>query len=185
MIRRFLLAIVAAFGISAGAEASLILTNSTTINTTWTFDFETGLSGGTSANTDVWWHIMSSTSRELARNPFGTGAMLDALGAVSFSSITEANLVSFAYSASPINGADPIASTQLATGDVFAVHTNEGNYVLAQILGYNANFDMQINYNVYNGVIAAIPEPETYAMMLAGLGLLGLTARRRKQNLAA
>lgn len=28
---------------------------------------------------------------------------------------------------------------------------------------------------------AAVPEPETYAMMLAGLGLLGFAARRRKQ----
>jgi hypothetical protein len=25
-----------------------------------------------------------------------------------------------------------------------------------------------------------IPEPETYAMMLAGLGMLGFTAKRRK-----
>jgi hypothetical protein len=32
--------------------------------------------------------------------------------------------------------------------------------------------------------VAAIPEPETYAMMLAGLGLLGLAARRRKQRTA-
>ena len=29
----------------------------------------------------------------------------------------------------------------------------------------------------------AIPEPETYAMMLAGLGLLGFVARRRRQGL--
>ncbi|MBX9916302.1 MAG: FxDxF family PEP-CTERM protein [Nitrosomonas sp.] len=29
--------------------------------------------------------------------------------------------------------------------------------------------------------IAAIPEPETYAMLLAGLGLIGFAARRRKQ----
>lgn len=29
-------------------------------------------------------------------------------------------------------------------------------------------------------VVSAIPEPETYAMMLAGLGLLGFSARRRK-----
>lgn len=28
--------------------------------------------------------------------------------------------------------------------------------------------------------VAAVPEPETYAMMLAGLGLIGFTARRRK-----
>jgi fibro-slime domain-containing protein len=31
----------------------------------------------------------------------------------------------------------------------------------------------------------AIPEPETYAMMLAGLGLLGLVARRRKARVIA
>ena len=30
--------------------------------------------------------------------------------------------------------------------------------------------------------ISAIPEPETYAMMLAGLGLLGFVARRRRQS---
>ncbi|WP_374358318.1 FxDxF family PEP-CTERM protein [Pseudoduganella danionis] len=30
--------------------------------------------------------------------------------------------------------------------------------------------------------IAAVPEPETYAMLVAGLGLVGLMARRRKQS---
>ncbi|MBS0496347.1 MAG: FxDxF family PEP-CTERM protein [Proteobacteria bacterium] len=30
--------------------------------------------------------------------------------------------------------------------------------------------------------ITAVPEPETYAMLLAGLGLLGFAARRKKSN---
>ena len=34
----------------------------------------------------------------------------------------------------------------------------------------------------YAPVVTPIPEPETYAMLLAGLGILGFTARRRKNN---
>ena len=60
-----------------------------------------------------------------------------------------------------------------------------GNF--AYIIGYNDSYsthndwdDMVIGVN-----IAPIPEPETYAMLLAGLGLMGFVARRRKQSAAA
>jgi hypothetical protein len=33
----------------------------------------------------------------------------------------------------------------------------------------------------FNVVMAAVPEPETYAMMLGGLGILAMLSRRRKQ----
>lgn len=33
-----------------------------------------------------------------------------------------------------------------------------------------------------NGILTAVPEPETYAMLLAGLGLVGAVARRRRQG---
>ena len=40
--------------------------------------------------------------------------------------------------------------------------------------------------NIYQDqlYVAAIPEPETYAMLLAGLGLMGFVARRRQRKLA-
>jgi len=34
-------------------------------------------------------------------------------------------------------------------------------------------------------LVSAIPEPETYAMLLTGLGLMGFVARRRRNNLQA
>lgn len=47
---------------------------------------------------------------------------------------------------------------------------------------YNSSMPTMGNFLVRE--VSPIPEPETYAMMLAGLGLLGL-ARRRKQKLDA
>jgi outer membrane lipase/esterase len=37
---------------------------------------------------------------------------------------------------------------------------------------------------LHSAAVVAVPEPETYAMMLMGLGLLGFVARRRKQQAA-
>lgn len=37
----------------------------------------------------------------------------------------------------------------------------------------------------FSGNIALVPEPETYAMLLAGLGLLGFAARRRNHKVIA
>lgn len=48
--------------------------------------------------------------------------------------------------------------------------------------------DWNGNFEVQPGVaplLLAVPEPETYAMMLAGLGLMGFVAHRRKRNVAA
>jgi hypothetical protein len=51
-----------------------------------------------------------------------------------------------------------------------------------------STFDYGNSKNIYGLVevsMAPVPEPETYAMMLAGLGLLGVMTRRRKQKAVA
>lgn len=51
-------------------------------------------------------------------------------------------------------------------------------------LGYEANDSLNTYISVRFSVssISAVPEPETYAMLLAGLGLVGTIARRRQKR---
>lgn len=58
--------------------------------------------------------------------------------------------------------------------DVFKT-AGGGNVVYAGSAKVNAYATVTYNYEV-----TAVPEPETYGMLLAGLGLLGVVARKRK-----
>lgn len=55
--------------------------------------------------------------------------------------------------------------------------TSFGGVAHAGLNGYGTHFAMD-NLAI-NEVVSAVPEPETYAMLLAGLGLIGFMARRR------
>lgn len=49
----------------------------------------------------------------------------------------------------------------------------------------HSGIDGRYNFEVRNGIVTPpVPEPETYAMLLAGLGLVGFVARRRKARQA-
>lgn len=60
-----------------------------------------------------------------------------------------------------------IAGTNKLTFFVTNLHQNGGNPTGLQV-------------NILGSSVTAVPEPETYAMLLAGLGLMGTIARRRK-----
>jgi hypothetical protein len=57
-----------------------------------------------------------------------------------------------------------------------ASHFNMGTYYDVHLSGV----DSAVNQTP----VSAVPEPETYAMLMVGLGLLGFTARRNKNQAA-
>ena len=55
-----------------------------------------------------------------------------------------------------------------------------GNALVSNSL--SSNVLGQYNFQVRNGAVTpAVPEPDSYAMLLAGLGLVGAIVRRRRK----
>lgn len=99
---------------------------------------------------------------------------------------------SFTDATGTLSGAGPIKLSNLI-GGVHYVLTLTGNWAAGNSpSGYDRkNGDVNLldgdridgrrEANTFS-YVAAVPEPETYAMMLAGLGLMMTIARRRRRN---
>ncbi|KAB8058541.1 MULTISPECIES: PEP-CTERM sorting domain-containing protein [Janthinobacterium] len=75
--------------------------------------------------------------------------------------------------------------TSAAAYDYLAIHFGQGELVFQWAAPVAAGTTFTVSglpkdLSNYRAYVSAIPEPETYAMLLAGLGLLGLIARRRQ-----
>ncbi len=120
----------------------------TVLKGTWSFDFDTGTESAITPTVDVFWEQVSTVVRQMVPQ---NGAKIVNLGAVSFASLTAANLQLLPYATTPLDGNDD-ATNQLVVNDVFAVLTNKGNYAKVQVASYGYNLTINwVTYNIPSG----------------------------------
>lgn len=158
-----------------------------------------GLNGDT-VNVKMYFPDSSSVYQDLGTQVVGSsGAVFNFLGYFSLNvSDTQIKAYDFAFSSywspSSFNG---FVVTNL-TNSFSGGYTVDPSTTMAGLTNSNVTLmspnSVGVNWNglsfnketvVTLNAVSAVPEQETYALMLAGLGLVGTIARRRKQALAA
>ena len=126
----------------------------------------------------------------LSGSPAGISAQTAALALLGFSWDGNFNAVE---KLSPLNGSHTVDFSTLLQGTSFiGVHFGNGtggpgNATAFYKLDAGTGLDViTLAYNASSDAVlystSPIPEPETYALLLAGLGVVGFMARRRQQQ---
>ena len=142
-----------------------------------------GVNGNTFASTTVAYNLLvtakpagliDGTTNFFVSTPFGVSGPLVGSDTIWLTSLCSA--------CGPANHWQGATFTGLSAGDYKFTYVPRANPT-AEWTPYNDSLNGI--FTISGAVLNPVPEPETYALMLAGLGVVGFMARRRKQERAA
>ncbi len=146
------------------------LTQSFSFNTTYTYDRETGLAHYGAARTDALSRLFTAAQ----------GFVVDA----TTSAAMQAGIWEIIYeqgNSYDLTGGSFVGSMQDPAG---LVAFNTLNGFLTHLSTYSASYRIDVlgneSYQDFIVATAPVPEPETWALLMAGFGVMGWAARRRK-----
>lgn len=130
---------------------------------------------------DNWDVILNASNNDITNSTHGTA--LNTAGANMFDSGDSMN-VNFAAGGDQWNGAVSFVSTGAASGGLnfyFLSNTGTNTATAASVTKYAGVWSFDAATAQLSYATAPVPEAETYAMMLAGLGLVGFMVSRRRK----
>ncbi|MDN7179038.1 hypothetical protein M0D69_13640 [Caballeronia sp. SEWSISQ10-4 2] len=142
--------------------ATVVTSGSATLLASYGFNLDTGIEDSTGAplTGDIWWSPPAGMVR------IGNAQMIN-LGVTDFASLTPDTIQSLPYSAATIPQAN------LSTNDVFAVHTNGGNFSKIQVIAAGLNLQIQwVTYKLdspYAVLGTGYQEPEDVKVSADGM----------------
>jgi hypothetical protein len=184
--------------ISGAAQAQISFTTTGSVTFTQTFDPDGGVfASGAYTSGDLGYFTADTTGRFSLtylgqESTYDDGVHIvsngqalhesDAVGTSIWGNMTAGSLLDFTFFS---NGVDDISNGMGMKGDSsFAVlgrnvTTSAGTF--AYVVGYNDPYhhDDWDDFVIGINPMAPVPEPSSYAMLLAGLGVVGFAARRR------
>ena len=195
-----ILAAASVLAVSFGAQASVTPALLASSSGTFLTLSSTGLAGV--ATLDKPADVYSVSIPSVAAMPMNTvGLYLAAgsTGAATLTFTTGVNSVSFLWGSPDMYNVLTVNSTgsaaQQFTVSNLAFPVTDGNQSFAQYVSFTATggstitsltFDNVAQNNAFEvanfKVTSPVPEPETYALLLAGLGAIGFIARRQQQR---
>ncbi len=135
------------------------------VGSTFTADYGNSGLSGVFSDKFTFSPFVGASSADFSLVQVGLGA-----GAIAFTTLT-------------IDGIDLLPSLTIVPGGAFlllsdfALSAGEHVLIIGGTAGGNASYSGTVNF-----AVTAVPEPATWAMMIAGIAAVGVTLRRRSQN---